>query len=118
YLPILRWTLRRRWVTVGAAVVVLIGTAALVPILPTNFIGDSGQNTVTVRQSLPAGTNLAAVDRAAGEVEAALLDLDGIETVQVSIGSGDGSGFALLFAGGADATYSIVTDPDADQEAL
>src|SRR5690606_37302265 len=117
YLPILEWTLTRRWLTVAAAVLVLVGTGALVPLLPTNFIGDSGQNAVTVRRTLEPGSNLAAVDRAAQRVEDELLAIDGVDTVQVSLGSGDGSGLAALFAGGSDATYSIVTDPDADQEA-
>ena len=52
------------------------------------------------------------------EVEAILLDIDGIETVQVSIGS---SGSALRDAftgGGSGITYSITTDPDVDQVAL
>src|SRR5690606_13963433 len=94
YLPILEWTLTRRWLTVAAAVLVLVGTGALVPLLPTNFIGDSGQNTVTVRQTLEPGSNLAAVDRAAQRVEDELLAIDGVDTVQVSLGSGDGSGLA------------------------
>src|SRR5690606_21253318 len=58
YLPIIRWTVARPAVTIIAAVVVLAGTLALVPYVPTNFVGDSGQNTLSVSQTLPAGTSL------------------------------------------------------------
>jgi len=117
YLPALGWTIKHPWVTLGAAVAVLAATVSLVFFTPTNFVSDSGQNTMSVRQTLPSGSNLARVDEAAQEVEAVLRDIDGIETVQVSIGS-DGASIASLLGGGADATYSITTDPDVDQEEL
>jgi HAE1 family hydrophobic/amphiphilic exporter-1 len=117
YLPALAWTVRNPIVTLGAAAAILAGTVGLVSITPTNFVGDQGQNTVSVRQTLPAGSNLATIDAAAGIVEEALLDIDGVEVVQVSIGS-DSASVLSLFRGGADATYSITTDPDFDQEEL
>ena len=115
YLPILRWTLRHSWVTLGLAVLVLIGTIALAPLMKTNFLGDSGQNTFTVTQEVAPAASLEAEDEAAKKVEEALLSVDGIDTVQTSIGS---SGSALRDAfsgGGGGVTYSITTDPDADQ---
>ena len=115
YLPILRWTLRHSWITLGLAALVLVGTIALAPLMKTNFLGDSGQNTFTVTQEVTAAASLEAEDAAATKVEEALLTVDGIETVQTSIGS---SGSALRDAftgGGGGVTYSITTDPDADQ---
>lgn len=117
YLPALGWTVRHPIITLGAAAAILAGTVGLVAITPTNFVGDQGQNTISVRQTLPAGSNLATIDEAASTVEDALLDIDGVEVVQVSIGS-DGASVLSLFRGGADATYSITTDPDADQAEL
>jgi HAE1 family hydrophobic/amphiphilic exporter-1 len=120
YLPVIRWTVARPAVTIIAAVLVLAGTLALVPIVPTNFVGDSGQNTLSVSQKMPAGTSLTAKDAAAKELEAALADVDGIETVQVTVGSSGGTGSALaaLFGGGGSNTFSITTDESADQEQL
>lgn len=117
YLPMLNWTLRHPVVTLSAAGLVLAGTAGLYTLVPTNFVSDSGQNTINVTQTLPAGSNLEAVDEASREVEDTLLALDGVDVVQVSIGS-DGGSIASFFGGGADATYSITTDPDVDQEQL
>jgi len=118
YLPILGWTLKHSWVTLLLAVLVLAGTAALAPLMKTNFLGDSGQNTFTMTQDIGAAPSLEAENAASQEVEAILLDIDGIETVQVSIGS-SGSALRDAFAGGGSGiTYSITTDPDADQVAL
>lgn len=117
YLPALGWTVRHPVITLAAAAAILAGTVGLVAITPTNFVGDQGQNTISVRQTLPAGSNLATIDEAASTVEDALLDIDGVEVVQVSIGS-DGASVLSLFRGGVDATYSITTDPDADQAEL
>ena len=118
YLPILGWTLRHSWITIGLAVVVLLGTVALAPLMKTNFLGDSGQNTFTMTQDIGAAPSLEAEDAASEEVEAILLDIDGIETVQVSIGS-SGSALRDAFSGGGSGiTYSITTDPDVDQVAL
>ncbi len=118
YLPILRWTLRHSWVTLTLAVLVLAGTVAAAPFMKTNFLGDSGQNTFTMTQEIGAAPSLEAEDAASEQVEAVLLEIEGIDTVQVSIGS---SGSALRDAftgGGSGITYSITTDPGVDQVAL
>ena len=117
YLPVLHWTLKRPVVTILVAVLVLGGTVALIPSMKTNFLGDSGQNTLTVAQELPPGTSLEARDVAASQVEEALLGVDGVDTVQLSIGS-DGNSVLAAFGGGGGITFSITTDSDADQEAL
>lgn len=118
YIPVLSWTLKHSWLTLGLAVLVLVGTGVLAPFMKQNFLGDSGQNTFTMTQNLGPAASLAAKDDAAQKVEDALKGLDGVETVQVSIGS---SGSAMLdaFGGGsAGVTYSITTDASADQEAV
>ncbi|MFT4307646.1 MAG: efflux RND transporter permease subunit [Microbacterium sp.] len=118
YLPVLRWTLAHSRLTMLLAVVVLVGTAALAPLMTTNFLGDSGQNTVTVTQTLGDAASLDAEDAAAQKVEQALQAVDGVETVQTSIGS-SGSAIRDAFSGGAGGiTYSITTSADVDQVAL
>lgn len=118
YLPVLRWTLRHSWVTLLLAVLVLAGTVAAAPLMKTNFLGDSGQNTFTMTQTIGAAPSLEAESAAAEQVEDALAGIDGIETVQVSIGS-SGSALRDAFSGGGSGiTYSITTDAAADQVAL
>ncbi|KJQ53250.1 efflux RND transporter permease subunit [Microbacterium sp. SA39] len=117
YRPILGWTLKHSVVTVVLALVVLGGTLAAAPLMKVNFLGDSGQNTMTVTQDLGPTASLEAKSDAAMVVEDALLGIDGIEHVQASIGS-SGSALRDAFSGGAGVTYSVLTDGDADQEKL
>ncbi|UJP09201.1 efflux RND transporter permease subunit [Microbacterium sp. KUDC0406] len=117
YRPILSWTLKHSLTTVALAAVVLIGTLAMAPLMKVNFLSDSGQNTMTVTQDLGPTASLQAQSDAAAKVEDALDDVDGIQHVQVSIGS-SGSSLRDAFSGGAGITYSILTDADADQEQL
>ena len=117
YLPVIHWTLKRPLITIIAAVLVLFLSGFLATGLKTNFIGDSGQNTLSVSQTLPAGTSLAAEDAASKKVESVLRDIKGIKTVQTSIGSG-GTSLRAAFGGGGGISYSITTDPKADQSAL
>ena len=117
YLPVLGWALGHPVLTLAAAVVLLAGTLGLATQLQTNFIGGSGQNSITVTQALPAGASLAARDAAAGRVEEELAGIDGVQTVQTTIGSSDGA--TALFGGGGDAaSFAVTTDPDVDQDAL
>jgi HAE1 family hydrophobic/amphiphilic exporter-1 len=119
YVPVLRGTLRRPVVTLLAAALVLVGTGAVIPLMKTNFLGSSGQNTFTVTQTLAPASSLDTLSTAATRVEDVLEGVDGIETVQLTIGS-SGTSIASFFGGSGDSTvtYSITTDEDADQEAL
>jgi HAE1 family hydrophobic/amphiphilic exporter-1 len=117
YLPVINWTLKRPVATILVAVLLLGATGALVPFMKTNFIGDSGQNTLTVSQKLPLGASLDARDAAATKVEKVLLDVPGVETVQLSIGS-SGNSLRAAFTGSGASTFSLTTDPNVDQVKL
>lgn len=115
YVPVLSWTLKHSWATLGVALLVLGGTVATYPLLKTDFLGDSGQNTFTVTQEIGAAPSLDAENAAAQRVEDVLLDIPGVETVQTSIGS-SGSALRDAFSGGGSGiTYSITTESGADQ---
>ncbi|WP_223692508.1 efflux RND transporter permease subunit [Leifsonia poae] len=117
YLPIIHWTLRHSVATVLIAVVVLVGTLALTPLMKTNFLGSTGQNTLSITQTLEPGASLQAQDDAARVVEQKLLDTKGVKTVQLSIGGGSLAA-AFTGGGGGGATFSVTTDPSYDQTAL
>ncbi|WP_270408283.1 efflux RND transporter permease subunit [Brachybacterium paraconglomeratum] len=118
YAPVLRATLDtlpRRLLTLGGAVIVLIGSVLLIPLVNVSFLGDTGQNIASITQTLPAGTNLQQASDKAAESEDALLEIDGVETVQTTIGGGQ---FGMGGGGENEVSFSITTDADADQEAL
>src|SRR5690606_40980425 len=97
------------------SVAILAGTLALVPRLETNFLGDTGQDTLTVTETFAPGTSLEAQDAAARDVEQALLDVDGVATVQTTVGTAGGPEAAFFGGGGSPtATFAVTLDADAD----
>jgi len=118
YLPILRSTQKHPVITLVAAVLVLGATGAMTPLLATNLLGDSGQNSLTVRQVLPAGTSLADTSAAAIRLEEVLRGIDGIKDVQVTSGNAQAGFAALTSTGSSNSTFTVVTDEKANQERL
>ncbi|SIN17614.1 efflux RND transporter permease subunit [Micromonospora cremea] len=119
YLPVIGFATRKRstrWITVGLGLLVLFGTFGLAQKLETNFLDDSGQDTLSFRQELPAGSGLAATDAAAKQVETVLGRTDGVETYQVTAGGGDNP-----WAGGGGnnvASWSVALDGDTDAKQM
>ncbi len=114
YRPIVRWTVTHPVATMLIAVLTLGGTLALTPFVKTNFVGGSGQSTITLTHSTPGGLTL--MDRAevAEDVEAKLLDYEGIETVQTSIGGGNG--FAAFNGQAGNIIYQITISDEVDAD--
>jgi HAE1 family hydrophobic/amphiphilic exporter-1 len=115
YIPILRTTQAHPVVTLIASAAVLGFTFSLVPQLKTDFIGDFGGDTFSVRQELPAGSTFEQRDEAAKAVEDLILEQDGVETVLATFGGrADGR---VNFGGNANATtiqVSLAKDADGD----
>lgn len=120
YGPIIAWTLRHSVVTVLLALLVLVGTGALYPLMKTNFLGSSGQNTFTVTQTVPVGQSLDAQDATAQKASTAILGVAGVDTVQLTVGSAGGLQSAFRGGGGGATSirYSVTTDDSADQGAV
>ncbi|MEU1641566.1 efflux RND transporter permease subunit [Micromonospora zamorensis] len=118
YLPVIGFATRKRstrWITVGLGLLVLFGTFGLAQKLETNFLDDSGQDTLNMSQELPAGSGLAATDAAAKQVESVLSRTEGVQTYQVTAGGGDNP-----FGGGGNniATWSLALDGDTDAKQM
>ncbi|GAB7033991.1 efflux RND transporter permease subunit [Streptomyces sp. NPDC021749] len=114
YVPVLRFATRRRVTSLVIAVVVLLGTFAMGPLLKTNFFDQGDQDTLTVKQELKPGTSLGASDAQAKKVEKLLAADDDIADYQVTVGS---SGFMAAFGGGTganQASYQLKLTNSAD----
>ncbi|MFF4890259.1 efflux RND transporter permease subunit [Micromonospora chersina] len=114
YLPVIGFATRSRgtrWATVALGLLVLFGTFGLAQKLETNFLDDSGQDTLAMQQQLPAGTGLTGTDQAAARVEEILRRTPGVATYQVSAGGGDNP-----WAGGGNdtASWSLALTDDTD----
>ncbi|GAA1277349.1 efflux RND transporter permease subunit [Arthrobacter pascens] len=118
YLPVLTKTQKHPVLTLIAAVLVLGGTAAMTPLLATDLLGRSGENSMTVKQELPAGTSLQDTSAAAQKLESVLLGIDGIKDVQVTSGNAQAGFTALTSSGASNSTFTVVTDEKAKQAEL
>ncbi|GGW83574.1 efflux RND transporter permease subunit [Streptomyces lomondensis] len=116
YVPVLRFATRRRLTSVALAIVVLVGTFGMAPLLKTNFFDQGEVEVLTVKQELKPGTSLAATDAQAKKVERLLSETKGVKDYQVTVGS---SGFMAAFGGGTDtnqASYQVMLDDSASAE--
>ncbi|UVJ38171.1 efflux RND transporter permease subunit [Arthrobacter sp. CJ23] len=118
YLPILSKTQKHPVMTLSAAALILVATVAVSPLLATDLLGRSGENSMTVRQVLPAGTSLQATSDEAGKIEDLLRGMDGIKDVQVTSGNAQTGFAALMSTGSSNSTFTIVTDEKVDQKKL
>ncbi|MFZ4504796.1 MAG: efflux RND transporter permease subunit [Microbacteriaceae bacterium] len=118
YRPVVAWTIRRPLVTVLVAVLTLVGTLALTPFMKTNFVGGSGQTTITLRHAVPAGETLDSKVVIAEDAEKDILAIDGIERVQTTVGGGNR--LSALFGGSGDITYQVTIseEPGVDADAV
>ncbi|KUO13241.1 efflux RND transporter permease subunit [Streptomyces sp. DSM 15324] len=116
YVPVLRFATRRRLISVALAVVVLLGTFGMAPLLKTNFFDQGEQQILTVKQELKPGTSLAATDVQAKKVEKLLSGVEGVKDYQVTVGS---SGFLAAFGGSTDtnhASFQVMLEDSAHSE--
>ncbi|MDH2443741.1 efflux RND transporter permease subunit [Amnibacterium sp. CER49] len=119
YRPVLGATLAHPWLTTIAAVLVLAGSGFLATLLPTNYLGSSGQNTLTVTETVPDGTSLAVQTVRARAAGSAIRAVPGVRIVEASVGtSGNPFRDAFNASSGTRITYSVTTDPKAGQDAL
>ncbi len=113
YVPALKAVVGRPVIALLVAAALLGGTLALIPQLRQDFLGDMGQDTISVTQEFEIGENLETQTEQALVVEDALRAVDGVDVVQTTIGGGGMFSFGM--GGGSDqATFSVTTSPDAD----
>ncbi len=116
YIPLLNWVIKHRAITLIAAFALFFASLALLPHLGTNLFDSSQQNTFTISQQFPVGTGLSKTDQGASQVEAMLKGIAGIQTYQVNVGS---QGSLLSPSNGSNqATFSVMTNPNANQAAI
>ena len=89
YLPVLKATQRRPVITIVASVLIMVLTFMLIPLLKTNFIGNSGSNSFSITQTIPLGSSIQAKSDAAAQVEQLLMDSGDTLAVTTTIGAND-----------------------------
>src|SRR5215218_6385205 len=118
YVPLISKAVKHPAISLLVAVLILGGTVALAPRLETNFLGSSGQNTLTVREKFEPSLSLQAKADKADRVEEAIRGVAGVVTVQTTVGSSGGPEAAFGGASNDSAIFAITTQVDADQNLI
>lgn len=93
YSPLLRSLLRHRWMVIGTAVLLMVGTALVIPFIGTEFMPRTGSKSFTAIVKLPEGTKMERTASAVAGLEEILYSItkDSLCTVYSHIGEGSGS---------------------------
>ena len=102
YEKTLNWTLNHKLVTSLISVALLVGSLFLIPVIGVSFLPDEEQKMMYITYTPEPGETLATVNEEVEKGEKYLLNLDKVETVQLSVGgenpmSPGASNGALMF---------------------
>lgn len=88
YKSALSRVLKHRWVVVVLLVAMLGGSFALLPHIGFEFMPSTDQGALSVDYELPVGTSLDRSNEVSAEIESILMDIEEVETVIATVGSG------------------------------
>ncbi|MGG4142120.1 efflux RND transporter permease subunit [Paenibacillus algorifonticola] len=103
---IIRSALKRKALILGSAVVLLIGSLGMIPLIGVAFLPTSATPSLAIDVALPAQSSLKQTDEVSGKVEAYLSKLGSVESYEVSVG-GAGANPLLSRGGNNKATITV-----------
>ncbi|WP_201509417.1 efflux RND transporter permease subunit [Psychrobacter alimentarius] len=86
YLKIVGWTLRHRWITIGATLMLFVASLTLVKLLPTSFIPDNDIDQTRVEIELTPDVALADTERVTALASERILAMPEVTHIFSSIG--------------------------------
>ncbi len=86
YKGVLRWSLNHKLAAFGLAVILLIGSLFLVPVIGVSFLAGDEEKMMVVSYNPAPGETREHVEKLSLEAERQLLDREGITVVQYSVG--------------------------------
>ena len=108
YLPLMKWCLRHRLVTLSAAALFFAASMALVGLLPTGFVPVADRAQTQINLELPPGSTLAQTSLIAEQTRQAAMQVKGVTGVFSSIGGGS-SGDEFAPGAAAEARRAVLT---------
>ncbi|WP_238121852.1 MULTISPECIES: efflux RND transporter permease subunit [unclassified Xanthobacter] len=97
YVRLLRWSLRRRFLTIAAGIGIFIGTVFLSTLLPSGFLPNIDISRSMLSIELPPGTTLAETERVSDQITRMMLEQPEVASVYATAGAG-GAGAAAMMA--------------------
>ncbi len=92
YRPLMRFSLRRRWVVMVAAVGIFVGSFGLVPMIGVEFVPTADMGEMTVKVTAPVGSSLEYTETKARQAEAAIKEFPEVDFTYAAINSGQAAG--------------------------
>src|SRR5258706_233066 len=86
YVPVLKWTIRHRYLTLIMAALLLVWSVADVFILGSEFLPTIDEGNMLVRATMPASISLPRAIEVSSQIEKSLLEFPEVETVVAKIG--------------------------------
>ncbi len=108
YTPVIRWSLRRKRISISLAVFVLLASFASLPFIGTTFLPSSNEKLLQVSVELPPGTDKDTTINVATEVEGAISQIEGVEFYQTNVGS-TGSILSVLGSGAGNSSTADIS---------
>lgn len=88
YKKVLNWALSHKWITSIIAVLMLLGSLFLVPLIGASYLPSAEEKTMQITYSPEPGETKKEAEAEAEKAEKVLLDRKHVDTVQYSLGSG------------------------------
>src|SRR5262249_39281195 len=89
YRPRLAWSIDHQRKTIAIALLVLLASFAVVPLLGSEFLPELDEGDIWVRAKLPIGVSLEGADRYVKQMREILLEFPEVRTVVSQLGSPD-----------------------------
>ncbi|MEH6941705.1 efflux RND transporter permease subunit [Bacillus sp. JJ722] len=86
YKKILNWTLNHKWITSGIAVLLLVGSLALVPLIGVSFMPMGEEKSMIITFKPEPGVTMEETEKISTDAEQYFLDRKDVEMVQMSLG--------------------------------
>ena len=96
YGGVLEWALDYRKTVLTIALVSLLASFALVPLIGTEFVPQSDQSNISLRLNTPVGSSLEYTDSKVAQVEAALKQFPEIRLAMTTVGTDEGRNYARI----------------------
>lgn len=108
YQSVLRWSLNHKLIIFGLAVVLLAGSVILAKFVGVSFLPEQEDKYAMVTYSPEPGVRLEDVEKRALKAEKYILDQDGVQSMQYSIGGSNSMGFGSANSG----LFYVMYEPD------
>ncbi len=117
YARIIHVALKRKWLVISLALVLLVGSLSTIPLIGVAFLPADSLPTASISLTLPAGSGLEQSNKVSQEVEKYISKLEGVNNYQVSIGGSADNPFRSS-GGGNQASVTVQFTDGTDMDGI